>query len=331
MSERLACFITPGKTLPDAVERVAAAETLGYETVFTTHTTMRDGLMTLAAYAHGTSTIKLGTGVIPAFPRHPVGLAYEAATLDEMSGGRLVLGVGTSHAITMENWYGIEMTKPLSRLKEYVAILRSIFTTGRAEHHGSFYDVNFAFMGYSARADLPIFISGLSPNTLRFAGQAADGVILWACMPSYIRDVVVPNVRAAEKEAGRPEGSCEIVAAVPSAIADDVEAARDAFRREFFVYMTLPFYRKAIAGAGFEQELEKFDEALAGGDGSGARKAISDRMLQAFAGIGDAAAVRAKVAEYRKAGVTLPAVGSFSMPKEAGPGLRATLEAAAAS
>jgi len=328
MTSRLAAFITPGGSLRTAVERVQLAEKLGYEAVFSTQIGARDGLMTLAAYACATSKIKLGTGVIPAFPRHPVALAYEAATLDEISGARLLLGVGTSHNITMENWYGIDMSKPLSQLKEYVSILRSLFTTGRVEHAGAFYKTNFAFMNYAPRADLPIYISGLSPNTLKFAGQAADGLILWACLPTYIRDVVTPTVRAGEKEAGRPEGACEIVAAVPSALTTDVEGARNIFRKEFFTYMTLPFYRKAIAGAGYQPELDAFDAALGKGDMPAAFQAISDRLIEEFAAIGDERAIRTKIAEYRDAGVSLPAVGLFSGPKEAGLDPNATLEAA---
>lgn len=325
---RLAAFITPSKSLAQGVELVRTAEALGYETVFSTQIAQRDGLMTLAAYAAGTERIKLATGVIPAFPRHPVGLAYEAATLDEMSGGRLILGVGTSHRITMENWYGLDMTKPLTQLKEYVGILRALFTEGRVKHEGDYYKVNFGFMNYGARADLPIYISGLAKNTLRFAGEAADGVILWACLPSYIRDVVVPNVRAGEQAAGRAPGSCEIVAAVPAGLATDEQAARDSFRKDFFVYMTLPFYRRAIDGAGYGEELAAFDAALSKGDMPGAHAAISDRMLQAFAGVGDEKTVRAKIDEYRDAGVTLPAVGLFRMPPDAGPGAEATLKAA---
>ena len=328
MADRLAAFITPGKSLAQGVERARLADKLGYHAVFTTHIAQRDGLMALAAYAPATERIRLGTGVIPAFPRHPVALAYEAATLDELSGGRLLLGIGTSHRITMENWYGFDMSKPLTQLKEYVRILRAIFTTGRVELKGEFYNVNFGFMGYAARPDLPIYISGLSENTLRFAGAEADGVILWACMPSYIRDVVTPAVRAGEREAGRAEGSCEIVAAVPSALATDVGAARDAFRKEFTTYMTLPFYRKVIASAGFSDDIARFDEKLSSGDVNAARAQISDGMLADFAGIGDEAAIKAKIGEYRAAGVSIPAVGPFSMPKEAGPGVEATLEAA---
>jgi len=328
VSARVAAFISAGGSLPSAVERVKLAEELGYEAVFTTHVGARDGLMTLAAYGMATSKIKLGTGVIPAFPRHPVALAYEAATLDEMTGGRLIVGIGTSHRITMENWYGLDMTKPLSQLKEYVAILRSIVTTGRAEYSGSFYNVNFAFMNYAARADMAIYISGLSPNTLKFAGQAADGIILWSCFPPYIRDVVVPNVRAGEKEAGRPEGSCEIVAAIPSAVTTNIEGAQRAFRTEFFPYMTLPFYRRAIAGAGYQDELDAFDAALAKGDMPGAFGSISEGLIEEFAAIGDEKAVQAKFTDYRDAGVTLPAAGLFSGPKDAGLDHNATLQAA---
>jgi alkanesulfonate monooxygenase SsuD/methylene tetrahydromethanopterin reductase-like flavin-dependent oxidoreductase (luciferase family) len=284
--------------------------------------------MTLAAYAPHTSRIKLGTGVLPAFGKHPVALAYEAATLDEISGGRLILGVGMAHKISMENWYGHDMSKPLSEFKEYVTILRSIITTGRVEFQGEFYRTNFGFMGYAARPDIPIYTASLSPNSLRFAGEAADGIVLWSCMPTYIRDVVVPSLRAGAEAAGRDPASIEIVAAVPVALADDVEAARDAFRADFMMYMTLPFYRAAIAGAGYGDELDAFDAALASGDREGTRAAMTDRMLEEFTGIGDESAVRDKIAEYRAAGVTLPAIGTVNVPKGAGPGVEATLEAA---
>src|SRR5919198_385314 len=151
MPQRIACFITPGRKIEPAVERAQIAEQLGYEAVFVTQTTTRDGLMTLNAYAPHTKSIKLGTGVTPALPRHPVALAIEAATLDELSGGRLILGIGPSHALTMQNWYGLPFDRPFAQMREYVRILRSIFTTGGAEFDGDFYKVRFAFMGYEAR------------------------------------------------------------------------------------------------------------------------------------------------------------------------------------
>lgn len=327
VAPRLAAFVSAGRTLEAAVERVKLAEQLGYEAVFTTHIASRDGLATLAAYAPRTSRIKLGSGVIPAFPRHPVALALEAATIDEMSGGRLILGVGPSHQITMETWYGIPMRKPLTRMKEYVTILRQIFTEGRVSFDGEFYQAQFAFLGYEARKDLPIYVSALAPNMLRWAGSAADGVVLWGCLPSYIREVVTPTVRAGAEDAERDLSRVEIVAAIPTALTTNRAAAFEAFRSEFFVYMTLPFYRRAIEGAGYGAEIKAFDEAQARGDFPGSLAAISEDMLAEFGAIGTAEQIHSKFAEYRAAGVTMPAVGLFH-GGDGFAGHEATLEAA---
>lgn len=307
----LACFISPGHDLAGAVERVRTAERLGYEAVFATQIGGRDGLMTLAAYSAGTEHIKLGTGVLPAFPRHPVSLGIEAATLDEISGGRLVLGLGPSHQITMEMWYGIEMRKPLTRMKEYVAILRSLFTTGGASFQGEFYSTQFSFMGYAARKDLPIYIAALAPGMLRFCGEACDGDVLWGCLPTYIRETVTPTIRSGAEAAGRDPSAIDIVAAIPTALTTDRAAALGEFRKGFFVYMTLPFYRRAIAGAGYEAELKAFDDAQAAGDFAAQLAAVSDRMLEEFVAIGDESQIADKIAEYRDAGVTTPGVGLF--------------------
>lgn len=324
----LAAFISPGKDLATAVERVRRAEQLGYEAVFATQVGGRDSLMTLAAYAAATDRIKLGTGVLPAFPRHPVALGIEAATLDEISGARLILGIGPSHQITMENWYGIEMRKPLLRMKEYVQILRSVFTSGRASFEGEFYKINFAFLSYTPRTDIPIFIAALAPGMLRLCGEACDGDVLWCCLPTYIRETVTPTIRAGAEAAGRDPSAVTIVAAIPTALTTDRETARNTARGEFFVYMNLPFYRRAIAGAGYEGDLKAFDEAQAAGDFAGSLAAISDRMIDEFAALGDEKQIADKFAEYRDAGVTLPAAGLFNAG-EGFAGVDETLEAVA--
>jgi alkanesulfonate monooxygenase SsuD/methylene tetrahydromethanopterin reductase-like flavin-dependent oxidoreductase (luciferase family) len=324
----VAAFISPGKDIATAVARVQHAERLGYEAVFSTQVGGRDALMTLAAYAAGTEAIKLATGVLPAFPRHPVSLGIEAATLDEMTGGRLILGIGPSHQITMETWYGIEMRKPLKRIQEYVTILRSIFATNGASFEGEFYKTQFAFLAYSARKDLPIYISALAPGMLKFCGEACDGDILWGCLPTYIRETVTPTIHGAAKAAGRDPSAVAIVAAVPTALTSNREAAFQAFRKDFFVYMTLPFYRRAIAGAGYEGELKAFDDAGSGGDFAGQLAAISDRMLDEFGAVGDERRIADKYAEYRDAGVTLPAAGLFNAG-DGFAGVEETLEAVA--
>jgi alkanesulfonate monooxygenase SsuD/methylene tetrahydromethanopterin reductase-like flavin-dependent oxidoreductase (luciferase family) len=322
----LAAFISPGKDLPSAVARVRAAEDLGYDAVFTTHTTGRDALTVLSAYAHVTSRIKLGSGVQPCFPRHPLAMAIEAATLDEISGGRLILGIGPSHQLTMETFYGIKMERPLVRMREYVEILRSMFTTGSVNFDGEFYHAQFTFMGYEARKDIPIYIAALAQGMLKLCGEACDGDVLWGCLPTYIRETVTPRIHATATAAGRDPADVNIVAAVPTALTTNRSAALDVFRSQFFVYMTLPFYRRAIAGAGYEGELKAFDEAQAAGDFAGQTAAISDRMLDEFTAVGDEKLIADKYAEYREAGVTTPGVGLFSAG-DGFAGIEATLEA----
>jgi alkanesulfonate monooxygenase SsuD/methylene tetrahydromethanopterin reductase-like flavin-dependent oxidoreductase (luciferase family) len=326
MSET-ACFLTPGKTIASTLDRVALADKLGYEAVFSTNIAAHDGLMTLAAYASVTERIKLGTGVLPAFNRHPIALAQEAATLDEFSDGRLWLGIGTSHAATMQGWYGFPFDKPLTQLKEYLEILRALLRDGSVRHSGEYYTANFAFSGAGPRPEMPIMISGLSPKTLAYAGATCDGVILWCCLPSYIEQTVAPIVRQAERDAGRPEGSCKIIAAIPSAVGDE-EVIRSSLRRDLLVYWSLPFYRAVIGEAGFADDIARFDEKLAGGDTKAAVGQIPDAFLDQLAGIGTADAVKSRVETYRAAGCDLPAVGMISTPREASTP-EAALEAAA--
>jgi alkanesulfonate monooxygenase SsuD/methylene tetrahydromethanopterin reductase-like flavin-dependent oxidoreductase (luciferase family) len=166
----------------------------------------------------------------------------------------------------------------------------------------------------------------MGPKMLRAAAEHADGIVLWMCSPSHIRRTIRPAVDEALAAAGRSPGEFEIVAAVPSAVTDDVEGGREAFRSQAFIYLSLPFYRKEIAQA-HPDDLARFDERLAAGDMAGAREAMSAAFVDDFAGIGDTTAVRAKLDEYREAGVTLPAVGVLS--KRAEGETETTLEAAA--
>src|SRR5436190_4992298 len=235
-------FISPGRSLETALQRVERAEALGYESVYTTHIAARDSLIVLAAYASRTSRIKLGTGVLPIYSRTPVATAQAAATIDEFSGGRMVLGLGVSHQVTVENWYGVRLERPLKAMREYVGIVRAC-SRGEDPPEGEIFKSRFHFMGYEPRADLPIYVAALSPAMLRLAGEIADGVILWLCNPSYIRDVVVPEVTAGRERAGLGLEGFDIVPAVPAAMTESREEAYAAMRKDLIPYFSLPFYR----------------------------------------------------------------------------------------
>jgi alkanesulfonate monooxygenase SsuD/methylene tetrahydromethanopterin reductase-like flavin-dependent oxidoreductase (luciferase family) len=326
---RVAAFVDAGKSLPEAVERVRLAESLGYDSVWVTHIASREPLQVLNHYAHCTERIGLGTGVVPFALRHPALLGMEAATLDEIAGGRLRLGIGVSHRITIEGWYGLSLDDPVGRITECTMILRMLFTEGGGSFEGRHYVSRFGFQRYEARTDLRILWAAMGPRMLRAAAEHADGVLLWMCSPSHIRRSIVPVLDKALAEHGRSPEEFEIVAAVPSAVTENPEAAREAFRAQAFPYLNLPFYRKEIAQA-HPEVLAEFDRRIAAGDMANAMAALDAGFVDDFAGIGDAEAVRGKVDDYRNAGVTLPAIAALR-PREGSAGPEAVLEAAAPS
>ena len=200
------CFISPGRDLSKSLGRVRRADELGFDAVYTTHTAGRDSLSVLMAFAAHSGRIKLGTGVLPIFSRTPVATAQQAATIDEFSSGRMVLGLGVSHQVTVEHWYGSKIDKPVTQMRHYVEAVRAMLH-GVDPPESSVFPTKFRFMGYEARAELPIYIAALSPNMLKLAAQIGDGVMLWLCSP-----VVHPRRRRARdplharEEAGLRDG-----------------------------------------------------------------------------------------------------------------------------
>jgi probable F420-dependent oxidoreductase len=316
-------FISVGRSLDQAIERVRRADTLGYDSVYVTHIAGRDSLTVLMAYAAATKRIRLGTGVLPMYSRTPVATAQQAATIDEYSGGRMVLGIGVSHQVTVENWFGSHIEHPVAEMREYVTALRAMFE-GRDVPEGKRFPTRFRFMGFEPRPALPIYIAGLSPNMLRLAGEIADGVMLWLCNPEYVEGVVVPAVREGRERAGKTLDGFDVVAAVPAAVTDDRAAAYDVMRGDLLTYWGLPFYRAMIERSGFAEDIAAFDAAMGAGDIDKAKQAISDRFLDALTAIGAPEEVRAGVGRYRDAGATSPCVGPVPRTDFA-----ATLEAAA--
>lgn len=303
-------FISAGRSLETALQRVERAEALGYESVYTTHIAARDSLIVLAAYASRTERIKLGTGVLPIYSRTPVATAQAAATIDELSGGRMVLGLGVAHQVTVENWFGSTIGKPVREMREYAGAVRAMF---RAEDPpaGERFPTRFRFMGYEPRPEIPIYIAALSPAMLRLAGQIGDGVMLWLCNPEYIREVVVPEVAKGRERAGKPLDGFDIVAAVPAAVTEDPDTARASLRGDLIPYFSLPFYRAMIERSGFGDEIGAFDEAMRRGDAEAAKAAISDRFLEQLAAVGSAADAEASVRRYIDAGAGSPCLGGI--------------------
>jgi alkanesulfonate monooxygenase SsuD/methylene tetrahydromethanopterin reductase-like flavin-dependent oxidoreductase (luciferase family) len=312
-----AAYITPGRDLPAAIDLARLAERLGYESVWVTHGHGRDSFLVLAAYAAATTRLRVGNGVLQILPRHPVATAQAALTLAELSGGRFTLGLGISHRPMMEAMLGLAIVDPLTTMREYVAVLRGALGEG-AQLDGKHYRVHWSAAMPGKPAAPPIYLAALSRRMLELAGEIADGVILWLSPPAYVREVAMPALQRGRARAGKSLEGFEVVCAVPLAVTDDAAAARAAFRAELVRYASLPFYRAMLEASGFGAALRDFDR-----DG-----AVPASLADALGGIGDAKVARAFVAEYRAAGVTLPAVRPITFPDA--PWYRRTLEEAAA-
>ena len=290
----LGAFIGAGRSIDSALGRAARAEELDYESIFVTHIAGRDSVTLLTGYACRTSRVKLGTGVIPIYARTVCNMAQSFATLDDLSGGRAIAGLGVSHKPVVEHWFGQSIDKPLAEIREYVAIVRAIWR-GEDPPQGEKFRTAFRLLGWEPRPDIPVYLAGLSPGMLRLAGEIADGVVLWLCNPNYIRDVVVPTVREGRAKAGRDADGFDIVAAVPSAVTDDPEAARERLRQELIPYFNLPYYRAMLERSGLDPD-------------AGA----TDDFIDLLGAIGSADEARASVRRYAEAGTTSPCVGGIS-------------------
>lgn len=282
---RLAAFSPAVKTLDESVRRARIVEEHGYESLWTTQLPgARDASLVLAAYAAATKRVRLGTGVLPIYTRHPTAMVQMAATIDELSDGRFILGIGVSHRVTVETMWGLELASPVDAMREYLTIVRESMRTGASGFEGKYFTARWS---YSAprRDDLPIMISALNPRMLELAGELADGVVLYMCPPRYIADDVIPRVRAGREKAGKNLDGFEIVAAIDVCATDDRAAALATYKTTLDRYASLPFYRKAMEAGDFNPDV--------------------------LGAIGDARQVREAIARYRDAGVTLPGVGAF--------------------
>jgi probable F420-dependent oxidoreductase len=293
----------------EQLEVVQEAERLGYDSVWAAEAYGSDAATVLAWLAAGTSTIKLGSAIFQMPGRSAAMTAMTAATIDELSGGRLILGLGVSHRPVVEFWHGQTIDRPAAEMREYVGIVRAILR-GEDPPAGEKWRTVFHLAGLAPRPELPIYIAALSPTMLRLAGEIADGVILWLCNPNYIRDVVVPRVREGREKAGLGLDGFSIVAAVPGAVTDDRAAAYDAMRTDLLPYFGLPFYRAMLERSGFAEDIAAFDAAAGVVDVM--RAAISDDFLDVLTAVGSDDDVRAGLQRYADAGTDSPCIGPIA-------------------
>jgi alkanesulfonate monooxygenase SsuD/methylene tetrahydromethanopterin reductase-like flavin-dependent oxidoreductase (luciferase family) len=321
MPRRLALAVgfagTPDQT-KELIKRIQIAEEVGVEAVFTAETWGRDQFSLLTQIALATSKVKLGTGIAPIFGRSPALLAMTAATLDELSGGRVILGLGTSGARVIEHWHGEPFERPIRRMREYCEIINMIVRGEKVFYEGEIFKLQrgFKLLFEPVRDHIPISIASISPASMRQVGAVADAwePIYW---PKSKYREGMETVRKGAVKAGRAPESVECYASLTAIINPDIEKARIQAAGGVSWYVTNmgDFYHQMLTRNGFPDEVAAMRKA--GEEHRPApfqtnpeiMAAMGDKMLDEVAIYGDLETVAAGIEERRQLGVDLPIIG----------------------
>ena len=229
--------------LDEMLERFVRAEADGFVSAWAANIFNYDALTLLTLAGRVTKTLELGTAVVPTYPRHPAALAQQALTAQAATGNRLILGIGPSHKLVIEMLFGLDYSKPIRHMREYLSVLTGLLTGQPTAHQGEEYRVG-AQITVPGATRPPVLIAGLGPQMLKLAGTMADGTITWMGGPKYLAQTAVPLITKAAREAGRP--APRIVATAPIALTDKPESARAAAVTTFAMYSSLPAYRAIL-------------------------------------------------------------------------------------
>jgi F420-dependent oxidoreductase-like protein len=314
-------YAPPGTNPAELVPLVQEAERLGYDSAWAAEAWGTDAVTVLAWAAASTSRIKVGSAIMQIPGRTPANAAMTAATLDLMSGGRFILGLGTSGPQVVEGWHGEQWGKPLVKTREYVEIVRAALRREVVEHEGEHYRIPYDGPGATGlgkplrlmlrplRAEIPIFLAAIGPKNVALAAEVADGWLPIFVVPERFGQAFGPSLR------GMREGF-EIAATVNVLVGDDVPALRDSLRPYLALYIGgmgakgRNFYNALVRRYGWEAEAERIQELYLGGHQREAIAAVPDELVDALALIGPKERLRERLEAWRKTPVTTLVVGA---------------------
>ena len=311
-------YAAPGTNPLALIALAQEAERLGYDSAWAAEAWGTDAVSVVAWLAATTSTIKVGSAIMQIPGRTPANTAMTAATLDLMSGGRFLLGLGTSGPQVVEGWHGQPWGKPLTKTREYVEIVRRALRREELEFHGDQYEIPYSGAGATdlgkplklmlrpLRASIPIYLAALSPKNVRLAFEIADGWLPIFFSPEHARAAF----------GYEPREGFEIVPTVHVVLTDDVAAGRDALRPMLALYIGgmgsrgANFYNALVRRYGYEAEADRIQELYLGGKQRDAIAAVPDALIDEVALVGPRERIRDRLDAWRECGVTTMLVGA---------------------
>jgi F420-dependent oxidoreductase-like protein len=312
----------PSGPPPDAVDQIATAEALGFESIWTAEAYGSDCFTPLAWWGAATQRIKLGTSITQISARTPASTAMTAITLDHLSGGRLILGLGVSGPQVVEGWYGQDYARPLARTREYVEIVRRIVARDDpVEYHGEHYSMPFPggtglgkplkSIVRPLRTDIPIYLGAEGPRNVALTAEIGDGWLPMFFSPradEFYRRALAEGF--ARPGARRTADDFEVACVVPVVPGDDVEACADFLRPNLALYIggmgarDRNFHKDVFVRLGYEAECDRIQQAYLEGHKADAAAAVTTPMVEDVYLVGPPAKIRDDLERWRATCVT---------------------------
>jgi F420-dependent oxidoreductase-like protein len=312
---------------PGAAESVLEAERLGFDSLWTAEAYGSDALMPLAWWGASTTKLKLGSAIVQISARTPAATAMAAMTLDHLSGGRLILGLGVSGPQVVEGWYGQPFAKPLARMREYIGILRDIWARkGPVTNDGPHYPLPLkdgTGLGKPLkssvrplREDIPIYLAAEGPKNIALAGELCDGWLAIFYSPhhdEFYREALSEGL--SRPGARRTQDDFEVAATVPLIIADDVEEAADTLRPMYALYFggmgakSANFHANVAIRMGYEADVAKIQELYLSGHKDQAAAAVPTKLIEQLTLIGPKDKIRHDLEAWRDSIVSTLLIG----------------------
>jgi F420-dependent oxidoreductase-like protein len=314
-------YAPPGTNPADLVPFAQEAERLGYDSVWAAEAWGTDAVTVLSWLAAQTTTIKIGSAIMQIPGRTPANTAMTAATLDLMSRGRFILGLGTSGPQVVEGWHGQPWGNPLGKTREYVDIVRTALRRETVEHQGEHYRIPYDGPGATGlgkplkmmlrpvRSDIPIYLAAIGPKNVALAAEIADGWLPIFVDPERFDVAFGPSLTAARD-------GFDIAATVNVLVGDDVQALRDSLKPSLALYVGgmgakgKNFYNSLMRRYGWEDEAQRIQELYLGGHQREAIAAVPDALVDAVALVGPRERIRDRLEVWRETPVTTLIVGS---------------------
>lgn len=317
-----------GSSPEDQLALVQEADRLGYHSVWVAEAYGSDAVTVLTWFAAHTKNIHLGSGILQMTARAPAMTAMTAATLDALSGGRFLLGLGLSGPQVVEGWYGLPYDKPMARTREYIEIVRTILKReGPLTYDGEIYKLplpdsegkSLKLIIHPVRPNVPIYLAAIGPRNVALAGELADGWLPAFFSPDFM-DEFLPSLEEGAERAGRKVEEIDIAPNAAVAIGDDLATCFDWIRPAYALYIggmgskRHNFYNSLATRYGHGEQAQKVQELFLSGDRVGAMQAVPQDLIDATALVGPKERIAERLKRYEAAGVTTlivnPAAGT---------------------